>query len=591
VIKDAARLASESSGRKINMADIDYDDKEVFDYIGTGRTDGVFQLESGGMKNFMKELKPKSLEDVIAGISLYRPGPMDFIPQYIKGKNHPDTITYDCPQLEPILKPTYGCIVYQEQVMQIVRDLGGYTLGRSDLVRRAMSKKKQSVMEKERQNFVYGNKEEGVPGCISKGISEDVANHIYDEMMDFAKYAFNKSHAAAYAVVAYQTAWLKRYYPVEFMAALMTSVIDNFNKVSLYIYTSRSMGIKILPPDINEGMGGFSVSGSDIRYGLASIKGVGWPVIDSIIAEREAGGRFKSLKDLISRLTNREINKKTVESFIKAGALDGLPGTRKQKMAVYMQMIDSVANDRKNNLEGQMSLFDIIPDENKDDYEMRMPDIGEYDKQELLNYEKEVLGVYVSGHPLEEDEALWKRYVTNKTSDFMYDDEIKVTRVSDGDKVMVGGVIEGKTVKYTKKGEMMAFLSLEDLVGAVEVIVWPSDYAKNSAYLNESSKVFIKGRVSAEEEKDAKVICEQIIPFAEMPRKIWIRFPKMDDYLNREKELKDILEESDGRDRVSIYIEETKQVKELGLNMSVRADKEMMLMLTEAFGDGNVKVV
>lgn len=591
VIKDAARLASESSGRKINMADIDYDDKEVFDYIGTGRTDGVFQLESGGMKNFMKELKPKSLEDVIAGISLYRPGPMDFIPQYIEGKNHPDTITYDCPQLEPILKPTYGCIVYQEQVMQIVRDLGGYTLGRSDLVRRAMSKKKQSVMEKERQNFVYGNKDEGVPGCISKGISEDVANHIYDEMMDFAKYAFNKSHAAAYAVVAYQTAWLKRYYPVEFMAALMTSVIDNFNKVSLYIYTCRSMGIKILPPDINEGMGGFSVSGSDIRYGLASIKGVGWPVIDSIIAEREAGGKFKSLKDLISRLTNREINKKTVESFIKAGALDGLAGTRKQKMAVYMQMIDSVANDRKNNLEGQMSLFDIIPDENKDDYEMHMPDIGEYDKQELLGYEKEVLGVYVSGHPLEEDEVLWKRYVTNKTSDFMYDDETKVTKAGDGDKVMVGGVIEGKTVKYTKKGEMMAFLSLEDLVGTVEVIVWPGDYAKNAAYLNESSKVFIKGRVSAEEEKDAKVICEQIIPFAEMPRKIWIRFPKMDDYLGREKELNDILEESDGRDRVCIYIEETKQVKELGINMSVKADKELIFMLREAFGEGNVKVV
>ena len=591
VIKDAAALASASEGKAIDMSAIDYNDKAVFDYIGTGKTDGVFQLESGGMKNFMKELKPQSMEDIIAGISLYRPGPMDFIPQYIKGKNATDTITYDCPQLEPILKPTYGCIVYQEQVMQIVRDLGGYTLGRSDLVRRAMSKKKQSVMEKERHNFVYGNEEEGVPGCVSKGISEEVADHIYDEMMDFAKYAFNKSHAAAYAVVAYQTAWLKHYYPVEFMAALMTSVIDNFNKVSLYIYTCKAMGIKILPPDINEGIGGFSVSGREIRYGLASIKGVGWPVVEGIIKEREAGGRYRNLKDFISRFANKGINKRTIENFIKAGALDGLPGTRKQKMAVYSQIVDSIANERKNNFEGQMSLFDILSDEAAEDYEIHMPDIGEFDKEELLGYEKEMLGTYVSGHPLEADEALWKKHVTNKTSDFVYDEDTRTVKVTDGRKVTVGGVIESRTIKYTKKGEMMAFLSLEDLVGTVEVIVWPKDYAKNSDHLKENSKVFVTGRVSAEEEKDAKVICEQIKAFDEMPKKLWVRFAKMDDFTAREQELNDVLNTSQGRDRVAIYIEETKQIKELPLSLSVHADRELILKLTEMFGEGNVKAV
>lgn len=591
VIKEASRLASNTSGQVIDMEKIDYDDKEVFDYIGTGKTDGVFQLESGGMKGFMKELKPRSMEDVIAGISLYRPGPMDFIPQYIRGKNSTDTITYECPQLEPILKPTYGCIVYQEQVMQIVRDLGGYTLGRSDLVRRAMSKKKQSVMEKERKNFVYGNEEEGVPGCVSKGISESVANHIYDEMMDFAKYAFNKSHAAAYAVVAYQTAWLKYYYPVEFMAALMTSVIDNFNKVALYIYTCKSMGIKILPPDINEGVAGFSVSGKSIRYGLASIKGVGWPVIEAIVAVRDTGGPFMSLRDFIERLSGRETNKRTIENFIKAGALDSLPGTRKQKLAVYSQIIDGIASERKSGYVGQMSLFDIMPEEEKEDYELKMPDIGELDKDELLAYEKEILGIYVSGHPLDEYEAMWKKNVTNTTLDFAYDEDSKAVRVKDNDKVTVGGLIESRTIKYTKTGKKMAFLSLEDLLGTVEVIVWPGDYEKNENYLNEDSKVFIKGRASVEEEKDAKVICEQIIPFDRMPRKLWIRLKNMDIFNEKEKELYGVIEGSDGHDTVVIYIEETKQKKELSGRYSVSADADLVKKLEGLFGEDNVKVV
>ena len=590
VIKEASRLAQKSSGRVIDMASINYNDKEVFDYIGTGKTDGIFQLESSGMKSFMKELKPKSMEDIIAGISLYRPGPMDFIPQYIKGKNATDTITYDCPQLEPILKPTYGCIVYQEQVMQIVRDLGGYTLGRSDLVRRAMSKKKQSVMEKERKNFVYGNEEEGVPGCVSKGITESVANHIYDEMMDFAKYAFNKSHAAAYAVVAYQTAWLKHYYPVEFMAALMTSVIDNFNKVSFYIYTCRSMGIRILPPDINEGVAGFSVSGNDIRYGLASIKGVGWPVIEGMVKERSANGPFKSLKDFIYRLSG-DLNKRIIENFIKAGAMDTLPGTRKQKMAVYSQIMDSVTSEKKSGYEGQMTLFDIIPDEAKEDYELKMPNIGEFDKDELLAAEKEILGIYVSGHPLDEYEAMWRKNVTNTTIDFAYDEETKSVRVEDNARVTVGGVIETATIKYTKTGKKMAFLSLEDLLGTVEVIVWPNDYEKNSDCLKEDGKVFIKGRASVEEEKDAKVICDQVIPFEKMPRKLWIRIKTKEEFTKRQDDLYKAIEESDGHDIVVIYIEETKQKKELTGRYSVHADEVLTGKLEGIFGEGNVKVV
>ena len=379
VIQNAVHQIERTTGKLLDMQQIDYNDKKVLDSLGTGRSDGVFQLESAGMKNFMKELKPQSLEDVIAGISLYRPGPMDFIPQYIRGKNRPDTISYDCPQLEPILKPTYGCIVYQEQVMQIVRNLAGYTLGRSDLVRRAMSKKKASVMEKERQNFVYGNPEEGVPGCIANGIPENVANKIYDDMIDFAKYAFNKSHAAAYAVVSYQTAYLKYYYPVEFMAALMTSVIEMPNKVSEYIQVCRQMNIRILPPDVNRGIYGFSVDNGAIRYGLSAIKSVGRPVIEALVEERENRGPYLSLKDFIQRLTG-VVNKRAIVNFIKAGAVDCLEGNRRQKMTVYAQIVDSIAQDKKNTVAGQMSLFDFAEEDVKKDFEIRMPDVGEYDK-------------------------------------------------------------------------------------------------------------------------------------------------------------------------------------------------------------------
>lgn len=591
VIQNAVRLAEKSSGKKIDMNAIDYNDKKVLDSLGTGKTDGVFQLESAGMKNFMKELKPQSLEDVIAGISLYRPGPMDFIPAYIKGKDHPESITYDCPELEPILAPTYGCIVYQEQVMQIVRDLAGYTWGRSDLVRRAMSKKKGKVMEQERKNFVYGNPEENVPGCIARGIDEEVANKIYDNMIDFAKYAFNKSHAAAYAVVAYQTAYLKYYYPVEFMAALMTSVLDNTSKVSEYIYTCRQMGIAILPPDINEGEGGFSVSGQAIRYGLSAIKSIGRPVIDAIVEERKIRGPFTTLKDFITRLSGREVNKRTIENFIKAGALDGLEGNRRQKMMIYGSLLDALNQEKKTTMAGQMTLFDIAPEEDKAEYEIKLPNVEEYDKEVLLGFEKEVLGIYISGHPLEEYMERLKKNTNAVTTDFVLDEETGTLKVSDGAKVRIGGMITDKVIKYTKSNKAMAFITLEDLVGTVEIIIFPKDYERYAKYLENDAKVFVEGRVTAEEDRNGKLICEKIISFDEVKRELWLQFPSKSDFEEKEGALYGKMMDADGSEHVVIYLAAEKQMKRLPENRNVAISKELLEDLGNFLGKDNVKVV
>ena len=590
VIQNAASMAEKSSGKKIDMEEIDYNDPAVYASLCTGKTDGVFQLESSGMKSFMKELKPQSMEDVIAGISLYRPGPMDFIPQYIRGKNNPESITYSCPQLKPILEATYGCIVYQEQVMQIVRDLGGYTLGRSDLVRRAMSKKKAAVMAKERQNFVYGNAEEGVPGCASNGIGEEVANKIFDDMTDFAKYAFNKSHAAAYAVVAYQTAWLKYYYPVEFMAALMTSVIDNPSKVAEYILASRQMGIRILPPDINVGESGFSVDGKNIRYGLSAIKSIGRPVIEAIISERTDRGPYRSLTDFVKRLSGKEVNKRTVESFIKSGAFDGLGGTRKQLMHIYVQVMDSVSGEKKE-ISGQLTLFDLMGEEEKKEFEIRLPDVGEYDKDQLLAFEKEVLGVYVSGHPLEADEQAWRKTISAVTSDFALDEETGRSKVSDGERVIIGGMITGKTIKHTRNDKTMAFLTIEDLVGTTEVVVFPRDYEQNRLMIKEDEKVYVKGRVSAEDERPSKLICERIWPFARRVKELWVQFETKEQFNRQEKRLLELLQHSDGGDQVVIYVRSPRAVKRLGDSWTVSADEGLIGSLARQFGAGNVKVV
>ena len=620
VIKDAVRFANNSLGARpgdpnyINIDEIDYNDPNVLGLIGSGKCDGIFQLESGGMQSFMKELKPQSLEDIIAGISLYRPGPMDFIPKYISGKNDAGSITYQTPELEPILKPTYGCIVYQEQVMQIVQQLGGYTLGRADLVRRAMSKKKQHVMEVERANFVNGNPEENVPGCASKGIAPEVANAIYDSMMDFAKYAFNKSHAACYAVVALQTAWLKYYYPVEFMAALMTSVIDNPGKVSGYIMSCRNMGIALLPPDINEGFDGFSVTEIEssendapitgavvtcapghkkaIRYALTAIKGIGRPVIASIVKERKLHGKFKTINDFLTRMSGREneVNKRAVENFIKAGAFDCFEGTRKQHMTVYSQIMDQLHSSGRNVMAGQMTLFDFAGEEAKKEYEIPLPNVGEFPRELMLEFEKEVLGIYVSGHPLEEYVGMWKKKITNTTTDFYLDDESGSPEVQDGSTVTIGGIISEKKIKYTKNDQIMAFITLEDLVGSVEVIVFPKTYEANAGRLDEDAKVFIEGRVSVEDERDAKLIASKIQLFDEVQKTVWLRFPNKDAYESSVDALEKIIASSDGRDEISIYLTDTKQIKKLGRAKSIKADKVSLEAFEELLGKENVQM-
>ena len=590
VIQHALEMIEKSHGVSIDMDKIDYNDPAVYASLTTGRTDGVFQLESAGMKSFMKELRPACLEDLIAGISLYRPGPMDFIPKYIEGKEHPEKITYDCPQLKPILEATYGCMVYQEQVMQIVRDLAGYSLGRSDLVRRAMSKKKAAVMQKERQNFVYGNPEEGVPGCVARGIDEKVADQIFEEMMDFASYAFNKSHAAAYAVVAFQTAWLKYYYPVEYMASLMTSVIDAPGKVAEYILACRQMKIEIAPPDINEGQAGFSVRDGKILYALSAIKSVGRPVIETIVRERERGGKFADLRDLIDRTSGREVNKRAIESFIKAGALDCLNANRRQLLLIYQQVMDSAAQKKKNAITGQMSLFDLMGEDDRRAYSITLPDVPELPRDQLLAFEKEVLGIYVSGHPLEEYEDFWRKQITATGSEFTYDEEIGGVRIADQKRVVVGGILEEKTVKFTKSNQQMAFITLEDLTGSVEVIVFPKKYEEYGKYLQEDAKLFVEGRTSAEDEKDSRLICDKIWSFDEVPRDVWIQFDTKELFEEKEALLRQYIYESDGKDEIVIYVRDPRAIRRMGPALSVSADRELLDKLKAAFGDENVKV-
>ena len=591
VLKDAVKNIKASKGINVDIDHIDLNDKKVLDFIGTGKTEGVFQLESAGMQNFMKELRPQSFEDIVAGISLYRPGPMDFIPDYIKGKNNPQDIHYMTPELESILEPTYGCIVYQEQVMQIVQKLAGYTMGQADNIRRAMSKKKQYVIDAGRKSFVYGDAAEGIRGCIANGISEQAANAIYDSMVDFAKYAFNKSHAAAYAVISVQTAWLKYYYPVEFMAALMTSVIDNSTKASEYLYHCKEMGIPVLSPDINSGQGEFTAEGDHVRYGLYAIKALGRPVIDRIIEERRENGLYQTLQDFIERTTDRDVNKRAVENLIKAGACDSLDGTRKQMVIVSASLIDQAAQQKKNSLAGQISLFDLVSDDVKKEYQIHYPDVGEYSKEELLGYEKEVLGIYLSGHPMEEYMAKWKKNVTASAGDFLLDEETGETKAKDNEKVIVGGMISEKTVKYTRNNQAMAFITIEDITGTVEVIIFPKIYERFSAFLNEDAKVFVTGRAQIDDERDGKIICDRIIPFEDVQKELWLQFHTKEEYDQKEAELFELLHDSDGSDEVVIYVANPKLLKRLGKNRTIRINTELVNNLTKFLGENNVKVV
>ncbi len=587
VIQDAVRMIEKQIGQPFSIDNIDYDDPKVYEMIGQAKTEGVFQLESAGMKSFMRELRPENLEDIIAGISLYRPGPMDFIPKYIKGKNNKDSVRYSCPELEEILAPTYGCIVYQEQVMQIVMKLAGYTLGRSDLVRRAMSKKKGDVMAKERANFVYGNEEEGVEGCIKRGIPEDVANHVFDEMIDFAKYAFNKSHAAAYAVVAYQTAWLRFYHPVEFMAALLTSVITNTKKITEYINTCRTMGIRILPPDINEGEAGFSVSDGHIRYGMAAIKSLGKSVIDEMVAEREAHGKYKNLKDFMSRLSSREINKRTLESLIKAGALDSLGNTRKQLMMVYAQVLDEVNREKKENVSGQMSLFDFFTEEQKKEYEVQYPDVGEYVQEQKLSFEKEVLGIYVSGHPLEQYRKSMDKQITGISTDFEPDEDSGRAVVRDGQHYVVGGLISDITVKLTKNNQNMAFLTIEDMYGTLEIILFPRTYQEYREKLIMDQPVYVTGRATVSEES-GKLIADKLIAMDEVQKEVWIRVDSLDTYRSKEEEMFSVIRAHPGRQNIYIYLKDIKKFKQLPSYQNINGDSDCIHELESCFGKKNV---
>lgn len=594
VIEKAVELVNRNrrkSGQEdFDIEKIDMEDENIYLMISEGKTEGVFQLESPGMTGFMKKLRPDNIEDIIAGISLYRPGPMEFIDDYINGKRNSTEIEYDCEELKPILKSTYGCIVYQEQVMQIVRELAGYSYGQSDLLRRAMSKKKDSVMRQERQNFVYGDEAKGIPGCVAKGVSEQVANKIYDKMIDFAKYAFNRSHAAAYAFITYQTAYLKYYYPKEYMAALLTSVMSNTGKVSEYILSSKNMGIAILPPDVNEGEGNFTAVKEGIRYGMSAIKGLGENVTEAIVKDREERGEYKSLSDLVERLSGI-LNKKGLEALIKSGALDRLSGTRREKMAVYEQVIDSVSHEKHSKMAGQLSLFDIAPQEDLSALEVKMPVLGEFDMETKLAFEKEMIGIYLSGHPLYDYQEFLRGICNANSMDFTYDEEEERVKVSPTGNYVLGGIATGVNVKLTRKNQRMAFITLEDLVGNIEVIVFPRDFEKFKNIIEEGRKYIISGKASLEENADAKLIAGKIIPFEEVPREVWLQFENKTKLEEIESKLNEIFLNNKGNAKVMLYCREEKQVKQVNTVNGISYAEQVMALLKEKLGEENVKIV
>ncbi|WP_243129264.1 DNA polymerase III subunit alpha [Hathewaya massiliensis] len=603
VIRDTVDIIKYTKGIEIDIDSIDYDDKKVYSMIGEGKTAGIFQLESPGMTSFMKELKPDSLEDIIAGISLYRPGPMAEIPRYLKNKRNPEEVEYDTPQLENILDVTYGCMVYQEQVMQIVRDLAGYSMGRSDLVRRAMSKKKHKVMEEERKNFIYGivddKGEVVVPGCIRNGISEKVANKIYDSMMDFASYAFNKSHAAAYAVVAYQTAYLMRYYPTEYIAAMLNSVMGTSEKIAFYSKFAENVGIRVLPPDINKSYAKFTVEDQCIRFGMRAVKNVGINVINSIVEARKNKGEFKDFMDFASKIDVSAINKRAVESLIKAGAFDEFKIFRSQLLAIYEKVLDGVGNEKKRNIDGQISLFDS-GFEAYNNLKIEYPNIKEFENKHLLIMEKEMTGIYISGHPLQEYDESLETFTNTKISDICKPEETlesdlveidKAFNVKDGDRVVIGGILSEVKKKVTKKNEFMAFVNLEDMEASVECIVFPKSFEKYRHLIEEDSLVIIKGRISIKED-EPKVICEDIQPLIKVNKdKIYV-------LVEDNKEMKKTIEEF--KDELYIYLGNTpiyictkKERKKylIDRNLWVNCEIEVITYLKNKFGEENVKVL
>ncbi len=513
LIRDALDLIIKNRGINLDLTKLTYDDPATFELIGSGNTQGVFQLESGGMTQFLKNLKPDCFEDIVAANALYRPGPMASIPTYIENKKNPAGIVYTDKSLEPILSVTYGCLIYQEQVMKIVRDLAGYTYGRSDLVRRAMSKKKMDVMLKEQEYFIYGKEgEDGsieIKGCVRNGIPQEAAREIYNQMISFAEYAFNKSHAAAYAMIAYQTAYLKTYYTVEFMAALMTSVTGQAAQIAKYIHNCRDMKIEVLPPDINESYKNFTVKDGKIRFGLLGVKNVGEGVIDAIVKAREEKGLPKDIFQFINNIDIHDVNKKAIESLIKAGAFDCLNENRAQHMAVYESLIESAQNNSRKNLEGQLSLFQMNAESmNETDLSGKMPDVANFSKDMLMAMEKEMLGIYLTGHPLADYEEKISRISTITSENLASAGEN--SDIQDGMMVTMAGMINSKKTLLTKKNKMMAFVQLEDLFGTTEVIVFPNVYERAFNLLNNDAVIVIRGTISFKEEEEPKLLADKI---------------------------------------------------------------------------------
>ncbi len=622
VIQQTLKIIEATEGLEIDFSNCEFDDPIVYELIGKGDTLGVFQLESNGMIQFMKELKPSGFEDIVAGVSLFRPGPMDSIPRYIRNKNNPEQVKYLHKALEPILNVTYGCLVYQEQVMQVVRDLAGYSYGRSDLVRRAMSKKKMDVMEEERQYFIYGkHHKDGSPeidGCVSRGIPADIANMIYDEMIDFAKYAFNKSHAAAYAVLAYQTAYLKAHYPVAFMAALMTSIMSQSTKVAEYIYDCRRQNIQVLPPDLNKSISGFSVEGESIRFGMAAVKNVGGSMIDQMVCERNKNGFFKGLSDFCERMNTKDLNKRAVESMIKAGVFDSTGANRAQLMSIYENVLESAVRNRKNNLTGQLDLFGM-DNEFSGPADIIYPDIEDFSESIRLKMEKEVLGLYLSGHPLFAYQDALKNLVTADSRDFIEMLESPESSLfKDRQSLIVGGIIMTKNMKTTRNNQMMAIIQLEDVFGSIECIIFPKALETYLSLVQLDEIVIVEGLLDYKDEEAPKLLVNHMTEISEISTwkkkqtnnrtrhnsdsqktitstdqqstKLWIKIAEPENIHLIEK-VKPLLKQYHGNIPVIIYIESTRQRLVAENNLWIMNNNDLIVALKNVFGDAAIKMV
>ncbi len=599
VIENAVNIIEKTRGVKIDLDTIDYSKREVFDLISSGNTDGVFQMESPGMQSFMQELKPDSLEDIIAGIALYRPGPMEQIPRYINNKKHPDEVTYKHPLLEQTLNVTYGCMVYQEQVLEIVRNLAGYSLGKADSMRRTISKKKADAMKIERQNFIYGSDDGEIPGCIKNGISEQTAIAIFDEINDFANYAFNKSHAAAYAFVTYQTAYLKTFYPVEYMASLISS-IDDMDKINHYIENCRQMNIDRLPPDVNKSGTSFTVEGNGIRFGMGAIKNVGHAVIQRIVEERERNGEYKSFSDFLDRTAGFDMNRRALEGLIYCGAFDSMGVKRSQLLAVYERALEGISKNARDNVAGQMSLFDTVEEEP----EMEFPDIPELDKKELLKLEKQSIGMYFSGHPMEEYTDKIKKLTKHNIGDILSsvqrdEDGVYVHNpngLKDEDNIVICASIASRKNKTTRSNSQMAFLGLEDTFGSVECIVFPKVLGTYSPILIENEIVCVKGRVSLREDEEPKLLAESFslieTALAEQkatePQRLYIKLPERTAEIL--KEVEESLAPYQGDMEVRLFFEDTKKMSAVPKRLWFNNTASALADLKSIFGEENIRI-